>query len=51
MALQHLPDELRAHKDVVLAAVSNDGAALQYASEALRGDEEVSLRIRYSLSY
>lgn len=38
--LANLP-EFHADKDVVLAAVSNYGAALEYASDELKADKEV----------
>ena len=37
------PDELKADKEVVIAAVSNDGNALEYASNTLKADKEVVL--------
>ena len=42
-ALEFASDELRADREVVLAAVSQHGFALQYASDALRDDAEVVL--------
>ena len=36
-------DELRNDREVVLAAVAQNGCALQYASEELRSDKEVVL--------
>ena len=42
-ALQQVPAELRNDKEVVLAAVQQDGRALKYASDALRSDAEVAL--------
>jgi hypothetical protein len=43
MALQYTSDELRADKEVVLAAVTRNGMALQYTSDELRDDKEVVL--------
>eukprot|EP00656_Telonema_subtile_P011531 TRINITY_DN1571_c0_g1_i19.p1 TRINITY_DN1571_c0_g1~~TRINITY_DN1571_c0_g1_i19.p1 ORF type:complete len:145 (-),score=43.98 TRINITY_DN1571_c0_g1_i19:357-791(-) len=42
-ALQHASEELRADREVVLAAVQQDGWALQHASEELRADREFML--------
>jgi len=42
-ALTYASEELRADKDVVLAAVKKDGWALTYASEELRTDREFVL--------
>ena len=41
--LQHASEALRADKEVVLAAVAQDGDALEHASEALKVDREVVL--------
>mmetsp|Transcript_49137 Transcript_49137/g.117044 ORF Transcript_49137/g.117044 Transcript_49137/m.117044 type:complete len:282 (-) Transcript_49137:183-1028(-) len=43
-ALEHLPQEWRADRDVVLAAVTRFPAALVFASDSLRADKEVVLR-------
>ena len=40
-ALEHASDELKADKEVVLAAVTQRGNALSYASDELKGDKEV----------
>ena len=42
-ALEHASKELRADREVVLAAVKEWGGALEYASEEVRGDREVVL--------
>jgi len=42
-ALQHLDRDLKADKEVVLAAVQADGTALQHASNELKADKEVVL--------
>ena len=39
----YAPDELKADKEVVLAAVGQDGLALMYASDELKADKEVVL--------
>ena len=39
----HAASELIADKEVVIAAVSNDGHALEYASDDLQADKEVVL--------
>ena len=39
--LIYTSEELRADKEVVMAAVKNDGFALEYASEELKADREV----------
>lgn len=44
MALEFLPEELRADKDIVLEAVGHSGRALQFASAELRSDREVVLK-------
>uniref|UniRef100_A0A7S3Q5Z5 DUF4116 domain-containing protein n=1 Tax=Chaetoceros debilis TaxID=122233 RepID=A0A7S3Q5Z5_9STRA len=41
--LYDLPKKLKADKDVVMAAVTQDGYALQCAAEELKGDREVVL--------
>mmetsp|Transcript_94757 Transcript_94757/g.141965 ORF Transcript_94757/g.141965 Transcript_94757/m.141965 type:complete len:692 (-) Transcript_94757:304-2379(-) len=41
--LQHASEELRAMKDVVIAAVSGNGRSLEFASDQLRGDKQVVL--------
>jgi hypothetical protein len=41
--LQHASEELRGDREVVLAAVQQNGGALRYASEELRGDREFML--------
>uniref|UniRef100_A0A7S3Q607 DUF4116 domain-containing protein n=2 Tax=Chaetoceros debilis TaxID=122233 RepID=A0A7S3Q607_9STRA len=41
--LYDLPKKLKADKDVVMAAVTQDGGALEYATEKLKGDREVVL--------
>lgn len=43
MAFMGLPTVARADREVVLAAVAQDGRALQFASELLRADKEVVL--------
>jgi hypothetical protein len=43
MRLQYASDDLKADKEVVLAAVTQNGNALQYASEDLKADKEVVL--------
>jgi hypothetical protein len=43
MLLQHAHAWLKSDPDVVLAAVTNNGAALRYASLALRGNREICL--------
>ena len=40
-ALQFASGELREDREVVMAAVVQNGYALEYASEELRGDREV----------
>ena len=42
-ALRFASDELKADRQVVLAAVAQHGLALQHASSALRNDREVVL--------
>jgi len=42
-ALQLLPDEFKADKDIVLASVRQNGMSLQYASDDLRRDKDVVL--------
>ena len=39
--IQYVSPQLRADKDVIMAAVSDDGSLLGYASEELRGDKQV----------
>ena len=39
-ALEHVSDELKADKEVVMAAAKNVGA-LEYASEELKADPEI----------
>ena len=41
--LKEYPLDLRSDRDVVLAAVTESGYALQYASEELRADKEVAM--------
>jgi len=41
--LENMPDQLRRDRDAVLAALRNDGHALQHASEDLRADRQVVL--------
>ena len=41
MALQHASEELRNDREVVLAAVKQNGKALELASEELRNDMAV----------
>jgi len=43
MAFMGLPTVARADREVVLAAVAQDGRALQFASDALRGDRDIVL--------
>ena len=40
-ALKYASDELKADKEVVIAAVTRWGSSLEYASEDLRADKEV----------
>ncbi len=42
-ALQFAAEELRADKEVVLAAVAMDGWALKYAAKNLQADKDVVL--------
>jgi hypothetical protein len=45
MALEYASEELKADKEVVLAAISSSsGWALQFASEELKADKEVVLK-------
>ena len=44
-AFDHMSDELKADKEVVMAAVKRDGDALDYASDELKTDEEVLANI------
>jgi hypothetical protein len=39
--LQNASDELKADKEVVMAAVKNNGRALQHASDELKADPEI----------
>ena len=39
--LEHVSDELKADKEVVMAAVKKDSDALQFSSDELKADEEV----------
>ena len=41
MSLQHASQELRADREIVLAAVQQNGEALRFASEELKADREV----------
>jgi len=41
--LQFASRKIQDEKEVVIAAISNDGNAFQYASERLRDDKEVIL--------
>ena len=41
MMLNYATDELKADRDVVIAAVSNDKLALGYASEKLQNDPDI----------
>jgi hypothetical protein len=43
LALAYASDELRADRDVVLAAVAHNGIALSYASDELRADRDMLL--------
>lgn len=43
LALGRAPEDLRGDREVVLAAVRQEGRALEFASEALRADREVVL--------
>eukprot|EP01051_Picozoa_sp_SAG22_P020497 SAG22_NODE_4161_length_1362_cov_19.376880_3_plen_253_part_01 len=43
LVLEHAAAELQGDREVVLAAVAQDGGALVYAAEGLRGDREVVL--------
>jgi hypothetical protein len=45
MALSYLSEDLRAEKEVVMAAVQHSGLALQYASDALKADKDVVLAV------
>jgi hypothetical protein len=53
--LDYVSDELKADKDVVLAAVKKDGISLKYASANLKADKEVVLaaveKSEYALNY
>ena len=40
-AIEYASEELRADKEVVMAAVKNDGFALEYASDELKADKEL----------
>ena len=41
-ALEHVSDELKADKEVVMAAIENNGGALQFVeSDELKADKEV----------
>ena len=42
-ALEYASERLRDDKDIVLAALGNDGMALEYASERLRDDYGIVL--------
>ena len=42
-ALKGMSSRLKKERDVVLAAVKRDGAALQYADDSLKGDKEIVL--------
>ena len=44
MALEHAEWELRGDRDVVLAAVAQNGLALRYAHSDLQADAEVAHR-------
>ena len=46
---RHASQELKADKDVVLAAVENDASALFHASDELKADKDTKLRIKYFL--
>ena len=41
LALQHVSKQLQADREVVMAAVKDNGDALQYASEYLQGDVDL----------
>ena len=41
--LDSTADELKADKEIVLAAVQSDGYALEYAAEELQADKEIVL--------
>ena len=41
LALQYASNELKADKEVALAAVKNTGYALEFASDELKADKEV----------
>jgi len=43
MALEFASDELKGHKEVVLAAVAQSGRALEYATKDMKGDNVLSL--------
>ena len=43
MVIYHATEELKGDREIVLAAVSKDGDALQYATEELKGDREIVL--------
>jgi hypothetical protein len=51
MNLRLLPEELRNDKDVVLAAVNHCKYALQFASEELQKDEDISGLVEKNDSY
>ena len=41
--LREVPKKLQNDRDIVLAAVEQDGAALEYASEKLKADKDIVL--------
>merc|ERR1712183_1151165 len=41
LLLEHCTDELQSQRDVVKAAVSQEGSALRFATEELQGDDEI----------
>ena len=43
MGIEYASEKLRSDKEIVLAAVKNDGCALEYASEELKADAEIVL--------
>merc|ERR1719237_20024 len=43
LVLEHAADHLRADKDVVLAAIAEDGNAFQFAADSLRSNKEFVL--------
>ena len=42
--LRELPKKFRGDKDIVLAAIEEDGTALEHASDKLKGDKDIVLK-------